>query len=438
MNTLIKNSWSKPHLVNTDFSEVQLLTQISALKDNQEKISERKPLNICFVFDVSSSMNMVVSGAQKTSILPTKMRSPIDMIRGYNEMNSLSSGKTKLDLVKQAALVALAGLDKKDIVSIVTFGSEAKVLSKGVKGDQQKELSQVIKSINCNGMTALFDGWSCGASCVAENMKEGYLNRVMLLTDGEANVGLTQADDICTKVRALSDNDVTTSTFGVGDSYNEDLLQGMSESGDANYYYIKGEEDFEAMFSHEFGGLVNLVGRKVLLSIASEGWKNFELLNSFEKNEQGFYRLPNLTTLNSLDLIFEGVPENKEAVINIEISFDSENGINEKLKNLIKLDIVKKQSDVYINQNVVDKMVLIKVANKKQEAIKALDMGNRELAQQTLGMARGILATASANVSMTQDTEISSLTNSLISGDNQIFRKSAAYQSYNVRNNKSK
>lgn len=438
MNTIIKNTWSIPQVKSTNFKETQLLTQIIGLK-KENKNEKRKPLNIAFVFDVSGSMGMVVSKNLQNNV----NTGPLDMIRGFNNnVNMFSSyidaGQTKLDLVKQAALVALSGLDKNDIVSIVVFGSEAKVLIKGVAGDQQDKLSEIIRNIRLSGNTALFDGWSTGATCVAENMKEGYINRVMLLTDGEANVGLTIPDEICTKVRSLSDNDVTTSTFGVGNSYNEDLLQAMSESGDANYYYIKNEDDFESMFSHEFGGLVNLVGRKVLLSLEYNGWKEFKLLNDFEKNNEGLYRLPNITALNSLDLIFEGIPCEDKASVKIDIYYDVSDGSKEKINSIVNVDIVMNEKDEYKNQDVIDKVVLIKIANKKREAIRALDNGDRELAEKSLGMARGFLATASAGVSSLQDNELAILNTSLNSGDTQIFRKSAAYQSYNARNSKIK
>lgn len=440
MNTMIKNTWSLPQIKNTKFKETQLLSQIIGLK-KEDKSEKRKPLNIAFVFDISGSMGMVVSKKRNTM---TVNKDPLEILRGFNQNSSAysnsfyESGQTKLDLVKQAALVALSGLDKQDIVSIVVFGSEAKVLIKGVTGDKQEILSNIIKGIRTNGNTALFDGWSTGATCVAENMKDNYINRVMLLTDGEANVGLTIPDEICSKVRALSDNDITTSTFGVGNSYNEDLLQAMSESGDANYYYIKDENDFESMFAHEFGGLVNLVGRKVLLSVKHTGWKEFKLLNDFERNSDGLYRLPNITTLASIDLIFEGIPTQENAKVAIEIFYDVADGTKEQINSSANVDTVLLESDDYKNQDVIDKLVLIKVANKKKEAVRALDNGDRELAEKTLGMARGFLATASAGVSSLQSGELNVLNSSLLSGDNQVFRKSAAYQSYNTRNNKSK
>lgn len=441
MNTIIKNTWSLPQIKATNFKETQLLTQIIGLK-KEKGCEKRKPLNISFVFDVSGSMGMMVSRNDNNF-----NKSPLEIHRGFNNINGnhlqwqsslMQSGQTKLDLVKQAALVALSGLDKNDIVSIVVFGSTAEVLMKGASGDQQEKLSNIIKGIRLNGNTALFDGWSTGATCVAENMKEGYINRVMLLTDGEANVGLTQSDEICTRVRKLSDNDVTTSTFGVGNSYNEDLLQGMSESGDGNYYYIKDENDFESMFSHEFGGLVNLVGRKVLLFLEYTGWKDFNLLNDFEKNNEGLYRLPNLTTLSSLDLIFEGTPSEENASVKISVCYDVADGSKEEIKSIINVDTILNEKDEYKNQDVIDKVVLIKIANKKRDAIRALDNGDRELAEKSLGMARGFLATASAGVSSLQDGELNALNTSLVSGQTEIFRKSASYQSYNARNSKIK
>lgn len=440
-NVNIKSIWNRP-FVKTERveNECNLLNQLFAEKDGiVSKI--RKPVNIAFVFDISGSM--------ESPVATVKHNHEPQMIlnRGFNgttinswiaQSSSIGYGKSKLQLVKEAALIALSNINENDIVSIVTFGSEARVLLKGVKGSEKALITSVIQGIRCDGMTALFEGWKTGAQCVAENMREGFLNRVLLLTDGQANVGITSPDDICSSVRGLSDTDVTTSVFGVGNDYNEDLLQAMAESGDGNYYYIKSEADFEEMFVHEFYGIMNIVGKKVRMTFEGKGWSKLELLNAFVKDENGDYRLPNLTNVNPVDILFEGLPIEQTASISITVSYEKEDGSKIQITKTTSLDIVNDRKDVYINQEVLDKVVMIKVANKKQESIRQLDMGNMDAARQMLEGAKGLLAGASAAVSSMQSTSLNSLNTSLSRGDTKEFRKSALYESYNVRNNKEK
>ena len=440
-NVNIKSTWNRPFVKTEKADEkCNLLNQIIGEKEGVVS-KVRKPVNIAFVFDISGSMESCVASV-KHNHAPQMMFN-----RGLNgttinswiaQSSAIGYGKSKLQLVKEAALIALSNINENDVVSVVTFGSEAKVLLKGVKGNEKALITSVIQGIKCDGMTALFDGWRAGAQCVAENMREGFLNRVLLLTDGQANVGITRPDDICSSVRSLSDTDVTTSVFGVGNDYNEDLLQAMGESGDGNYYYIQSEADFEEMFVHEFYGIMNIVGKKVRLTFEGKGWSNLELLNAFVKDENGAYRLPNLTTVNPVDILFEGLPVEQDASISITVSYEKDDGSRVQITKSSKLDIVNDRKDVYVNQEVLDKVVMIKVANKKQESIRQLDMGNMDAARQMLEGARGLLAGASAAVSSTQSASLNSLNTSLLSGDTKHFRKSALYESYNVRNNKEK
>ncbi len=125
-------------------------------------------------------------------------------------------------------------------------------------------------------------------------MSDG-LNRVILLSDGLANVGLTDPNVIAAEARALAARGVSTTTMGLGDDYNEDLMQELGESGDGNYYYIESPVQLADIFQTEMKGLMANVGRKVSLGIEPlHGGTVVEVLNDLDRNSLGRLMLPNL------------------------------------------------------------------------------------------------------------------------------------------------
>lgn len=182
------------------------------------------------------------------------------------------------------------------------------------------------KSSAC-GSTALHAGWLEGGTQVAAHLESERLNRVLLLTDGLANQGEVNPDRICSDVRGLASRGVSTTAMGVGDDFNEDLLEQMAKSGDGNYYFIEGAADLERIFAAELSGLMATVGRKVSLGLeAQNGAEILEVLTKLERNELGRLQLSNLVASNTLEVVLKlRVPALKRAgdVLFCRLAFDA-------------------------------------------------------------------------------------------------------------------
>src|SRR5262249_38043155 len=123
----------------------------------------------------------------------------------------------------------------------------------------------------------------------------GGLNRVLLLSDGLANVGETNADVIATGVKKWSQRGVSSTAMGVGNDYNEDLLEAIARSGDGNYYYIASPRQLPDIFQTELQGLLLTAGTKVSLGIEPQnGVTVTDVLNDLDKTEFGRLKLSNL------------------------------------------------------------------------------------------------------------------------------------------------
>ena len=116
--------------------------------------------------------------------------------------------------------------------------------------NKQHIISQITE-ISTSGMTALHAGWLMGAEEVAKYKTEKSLNRVLLLSDGNANVGLTSTEQIKQQCAQLADLDVTTSTYGLGHEFNEELMIEMANSGLGQGYYGETADDLSDPFKEE-------------------------------------------------------------------------------------------------------------------------------------------------------------------------------------------
>ena len=114
-------------------------------------------------------------------------------------------------------------------------------------------------------------GWAAGAAQVLEHLVWQGMNRVLLVSDGLANIGLTDPAAICTEVRGMASREVSTSTIGVGNDYNELLLSEIAQAGSGNYYLVDNPVQLTDIFQTELKGLMGTPGRHSGLAVQPSG-----------------------------------------------------------------------------------------------------------------------------------------------------------------------
>jgi Ca-activated chloride channel homolog len=210
----------------------------------------------------------------------------------------------KLKNAKMAAAFCVDQLQPEDFVSIVIFDDNVEVLVPAASGNERQRIKKALAMIRSGGSTALFDAWITGGRQVAEKLDPNYVNRVILMTDGLANVGETRPEVFVTKAAGLFERGIATTTIGVGNDFNEDLLVAMAGAAGGNSWFVEGPEDFQRIFSTEMGNLLREVCRRVSLGLEPAGGvKILDVLNDFDRTSTGKYRLPNLLAGESLDII---------------------------------------------------------------------------------------------------------------------------------------
>lgn len=198
--------------------------------------------------------------------VPVRERIPLNLALVIDRSGSMASAR-KLDYARQSAKFILENLAKDDIISIVTYGSKVQLVVPAQKAAAKRKTIQLIDEITAGGATNLSGGMLEGFSQVAKNLKTGQVNRVLLLSDGLANEGITRADKLSEICYEKSLQGMSISTFGVGADYDEDLLLGLAELGVGNYYYIYSPEEIPTIFAYEMSGLLAVAAQNVKIRV---------------------------------------------------------------------------------------------------------------------------------------------------------------------------
>ncbi|RPI78696.1 MAG: VWA domain-containing protein [Desulfobacteraceae bacterium] len=173
----------------------------------------------------------------------------------------------KLEKAKDAAIEALRRLGGADLFSLVIYDHNVETIVPAQSARNIEWIEARIRRIYAGGNTALFGGVSQGAAEVRKNLNRGYINRIILLSDGLANVGPDSPDDLGRLGASLLKEDISVTTVGVGMDYNEDLMTRLSQNSDGNSYFVESGRDLPHIFAAELGDVLNVVARRVHIII---------------------------------------------------------------------------------------------------------------------------------------------------------------------------
>jgi Ca-activated chloride channel family protein len=157
----------------------------------------------------------------------------------------------KLDLVQDALRYLVEQLRPTDSVAIVTFNSRARVVSRMTRVSEQAELLNAIDSLSAGGSTNLGAGLVQGYDVARAGFRDDATNRVILLSDGLANTGTTDADAIVRKVSEEAGKQISLLGVGVGSDYGDALMERLADKGDGFVVYISQRTQARDLFLHK-------------------------------------------------------------------------------------------------------------------------------------------------------------------------------------------
>ena len=230
---------------------------------------------------------------EKPANLQSIPRSPLDIALVIDRSGSMS-GKP-LETAKECAIRIVNGLRLEDRVAIVTFDDKVNVVQALTSAIDAQKIINEIKGISSGGSTDLFAGWEEGAKQLAPFTKKERIARVILLSDGQANHGLIDENEIFSRVSKIAGAGITTSTIGLGHGFNESLLAGMAKNGEGAANFGQAADDLDEAFEQQFAILSNTFLRQVELKV--QGGSDVKARLVGEIIEEGVSRIRKLGTL---------------------------------------------------------------------------------------------------------------------------------------------
>ena len=213
-------------------------------------------------------------------------RAPLNLSLVLDRSGSMGGGK--LAAVKKAAALLVQRLDPSDTLSVIAYDDEVTVIASPSTGADQPNLVSAIHSIHTGGTTNLSGGWLQGRQFVSDHAREGSVNRILLLTDGHANVGITAPDKLIGLCRNAATEGITTTTIGFGADYDEDLLTAMADAGGGGAYYIEEPDQAPAVFEEELAGLLSIAAQNVRVAITvADAAESCRVLHSYPSSSEG-------------------------------------------------------------------------------------------------------------------------------------------------------
>jgi Ca-activated chloride channel homolog len=357
---------------------------------------------------------------------------------------------TKIEKAKQAAMQLVDRLAPEDFFSLITYSDAAEVLIPSQRVDDKASLKRRIDRIQPGGSTALYAGVKAGAGEMAEYISSKRINRVMLLSDGLANIGPSSPRELRRLGHELSTKGIAVTTIGVGDDYNEDLMAGLAEASDANYYYVKDTEKLPQIFAKELGELLTIAAREVSIEIiCPDGVKPIGFIGRHElfENQRATVKLSHFTLGQNRYvflrcLVNEARPE--IAQVNVRYADELENGIERTANDVVKIRFTEDASVARgsINTAVTAEKELVLSAVAKDEALVDADAGNFKKAGATLARQADALeaqyetAPAAVQIQIREETKnLRDRSQKLQAGQyDSSSRKMMQSESYNTRN----
>ncbi len=167
----------------------------------------------------------------------------------------------------RAAESVVDQLEPEDTLSVVVYDDAVAVPVPPQSVQNRAELKAAIAQVWAGGITNLSGGWLKGCEFVKQNLDPQKINRVLLLTDGHANMGIQDPRILTATAGQKAEEGVSTTTLGFAQGFNEDLLIGMARAAAGNFYFIQSVDDATQVFGIELDSLRAVVGQNLTVTL---------------------------------------------------------------------------------------------------------------------------------------------------------------------------
>jgi Ca-activated chloride channel family protein len=364
--------------------------------------------------DVSMANPLLLAGKKQTTYLKVGLtgfiiddvsqRTPVNVALVIDKSGSMSGDKIRN--AREAALMAVDRLDSRDIISVVAYSDSVSVLVPATKVSNRTEIRNGINRLEAGGSTALFAGVSKGAAEVRKFLDRNRMNRVILISDGLANVGPDSPGELGDLGASLAKEGISVTTIGLGSDYNEDLMTRLASRSDGTHAFAQHSTDLARIFDHEFGDITSVVAQEITIHIrCANGVRPVRVLGrtadiSGRDVNLGLNQL--YSNQEKYVMLEVEVPEGREGrsqdIASIEVAYaNMETRTQDKLKSDIAVRFTESDREVTekLNKETMSHAVLQVATDANKRAVELRDKGQIKEAEETLRFnARSLRASA--------------------------------------------
>lgn len=204
------------------------------LKGREIDAASRPPVHLTYLIDISGSM----------------------------------SGDDRLGLAKKCLRMLTSTLKQGDTIAITTYAGETEEKLAPTSIDQRERIFSAIDNLSAGGSTYMSGGIDLAYRVAAKSFVKGHTNRVIVLSDGDANVGATGHEEVLKLIKQKKDMGITLSTVGFGNgNFNDTMMEQLADAGDGNYTYIDNETQAKRVFVDQSRKMVELIARDVKVQV---------------------------------------------------------------------------------------------------------------------------------------------------------------------------
>lgn len=297
---------------------------------------------------------------------------------------------------KKAAQNFVERLGNGDTLSVISFSDNVRVdfPSSVVTASNRHVIRGAIERIYADGGTNISGGFEAGVQEILRSRSERSINRIILLTDGMPNYGMTSTPQLVELARRHQREGMTLTAIGFGLQYNEDLMAAMADAGAGNYYYAKDREAVAAAFTTEFQQLNTIIARQTMLRMElGQGVRVAEVFGyPFEQNGQiveiplgEFYGGQNKNILMHLHTSASAM--GLLPVADIRLDYEDrvkEIGVTQQVSLSAVVTEDSKLQETMLNTKVLTRVEEVQIAQSVQVAMTQYSEGRAEDAKKTL------------------------------------------------------
>lgn len=327
-----------------------------------------------------------------TEALKDVTRPPLDLALVIDRSGSMSG---RIEYAQQAAVGIIQRLGEQDHVALIQYDDSAQIVVASTSMDPKGKatMTSAIQGITLGGGTNLHGGLVLGRDEVQRVATQGQVSRVILLSDGQANIGVVDPQQIAGVARDAANRGTRITTVGVGLDYNEDLMEAIAESGRGNYHYVKEAKDLDRVIAGELAGIQATVATNVELRLTPVcPAVQITEVHGYESRRDGTAFVVPMADLIGNDsrklLVSMKVPDAQKghiATLRAELVYKDAKGTELKKSELalgVNISEDAQVATASIDQNVMAQALQVQAASSMRQAAQAYERGDQEAARQ--------------------------------------------------------